>query len=157
MTEADVMLIAEIDAASNPTPWSLQQWQTACEPLACEHLIGQQANLVHVHRVGQGIVAFSAWQRVLDECELLNIAVSPEHRRKGIAIDFLSTSLAQWGERGVKTVFLEVRASNLAAQTLYARLGFMQNGLRQSYYKATATTAAEDAVLMQLNCAKQTG
>jgi ribosomal-protein-alanine acetyltransferase len=64
------------------------------------------------------------------ECELLNLAVSPEYRRRGIA-RLLVSALT---EAGCGNIFLEVRESNLAARNLYKAMGFKEIGLRPGYY-----------------------
>jgi [ribosomal protein S18]-alanine N-acetyltransferase len=67
---------------------------------------------------------------VEDEREILNIAVAPAFRRRGVARGLLSGLIRTW--RG--KVFLEVRESNGAAQGLYKSLGFQQVGIRREYY-----------------------
>jgi ribosomal-protein-alanine N-acetyltransferase len=69
-----------------------------------------------------------------DECEILNIAVAPEFRRRGVARTLLCGLIRTW--RG--TVFLEVRESNQAAQNLYKSLGFQAVAVRPGYYSAPA-------------------
>ncbi len=65
-----------------------------------------------------------------DECEILNVAVSPEFRRKGVAKALVRSFL----ESVQGSVFLEVRASNTAARELYKSLGFQELTLRRDYY-----------------------
>ncbi len=75
------------------------------------------------------------------EAEVLNIAVDPAYRRRGVARLLLSGFLAEFpGD-----IFLEVRASNAAAIELYRRFGFVDAGLRRSYYHRPV----EDAVVMR--------
>jgi ribosomal-protein-alanine N-acetyltransferase len=68
--------------------------------------------------------------------EILNVAVAPAFRRQGIA-----TALILHAFRGSGEVFLEVRESNLAAQELYRKLGFLEVGRRYDYYQSPAETA----------------
>lgn len=71
------------------------------------------------------------------ESEILNLAVAPEHRRQGVARGLVQASL-----RGVKgDVFLEVRASNKAAQKFYKSLGFQVVSVRSEYYSSPVETA----------------
>ena len=78
------------------------------------------------------IVGFLVTRMVAEgECEILNVAVAPGFRRRGIARDLLSVLLRTFA--GV--IFLEVRESNQAAQNLYQSLGFQRVGTRPDYYR----------------------
>lgn len=90
------------------------------------------------------VVGFLLAQTCGDEAEILTLAVAPEIRRRGVGRGLLEAFLRRWRGR----VFLEVRASNHAAQALYRSLGFLPAGLRQGYY----TSPSEDAIVMQLTC-----
>lgn len=81
------------------------------------------------------IVGFSAFYRIDGEAELWNIAVSPAHRRRGIARALLHEAFAKLGDAGAHRVFLEVRESNLAAAQLYYSLGFVPLSRRKEYYQ----------------------
>jgi ribosomal-protein-alanine N-acetyltransferase len=74
-----------------------------------------------------------------DECELLNMAVAPERRRRGCGKALLEHVL----ECQPGIWFLEVRASNVSAQALYSSLGFHRSGLRRDYYRSPAEDAIE--------------
>lgn len=73
---------------------------------------------------------------VVDEAELLTLAVSPDHRRCGIGARLVRAFLDTARNRGATTAFLEVSAENEAAITLYAQAGFAQTALRRAYYTA---------------------
>ena len=79
-----------------------------------------------------------------DESHLGNLAVSPGHRRSGVARALVDDLLAAVRARGSKAVSLEVRVGNFAAQALYRAHGFRLAGLRRGYYRDTA----EDALIM---------
>ncbi|WP_172120354.1 ribosomal protein S18-alanine N-acetyltransferase [Actinomyces faecalis] len=81
------------------------------------------------------------------EADLLTIATVPAARRRGVATSMLRAVVRQAREAGCAGVLLEVRASNEAAQTLYARHGFRPLGRRRRYYSAPV----EDAVVMRLD------
>lgn len=93
------------------------------------------------------IVAFAICQCVLDEATLFNIAVEPQSQGKGYGKQLLNALLEQLREQQIATVWLEVRESNLAAQTLYYNLGFNTVTLRKNYYP-TADGGRENAVVM---------
>jgi len=76
---------------------------------------------------------------------LISIAVDPRYRRKGIGKTLLKHSLSYLKSRGARTVFLEVRASNVAAQALYRSFGFKKVGIKRNYYPD-----GEDALVMEL-------
>ena len=80
----------------------------------------------------------------MEEGHLGNRAVAPEHRRGGVARALVEDLLAGARERGARSITLEVRVSNFAAQALYRAHGFRLAGLRRGYYRDTG----EDALLM---------
>jgi ribosomal-protein-alanine N-acetyltransferase len=81
-----------------------------------------------------------------DEFEILNLAVSKVHRRRGIATKLASTALEYSRAAGAQQSYLEVRASNEGAIALYAKMGFRVCGHRPNYYR----DPVEDAVLLVL-------
>ena len=90
------------------------------------------------------VVGFVAARQTADEAEILNIAVQPDFRRKGIASALLRAALDQFLISGVARVFLELRESNLPARELYQRHGFVPSGRRKGYYRHPT----EDALCM---------
>jgi ribosomal-protein-alanine N-acetyltransferase len=87
---------------------------------------------------------------IVDEAHIATIAVHPNFRRQGIAKILVTAGLAEAVKHEMKTVTLEVRAGNLAAQALYRQFGFGSVGIRPRYYKdnANGVTAYEDAIIM---------
>jgi ribosomal-protein-alanine N-acetyltransferase len=84
------------------------------------------------------VVGFLVARKVAeDECELLNLAVAPEFRRKGIARELVLALLADC--RGA--IYLEVRESNTAARKFYNSIGFAEVGTRNDYYHDPPETA----------------
>ncbi|MGL4861258.1 MAG: ribosomal protein S18-alanine N-acetyltransferase [Enterobacteriaceae bacterium] len=94
------------------------------------------------------MAAFAITQQVLDEATLFNLAVHPTHQRHGYGTALLQHLIPLLQERGVSTLWLEVRASNLPAITLYEKLGFNQVTVRKGYYPAQQ--GREDAWVMAL-------
>ena len=86
--------------------------------------------------------------QVLDECEILKIAVGMPYRRKGIGEKLLTTVMKKASETGARLFYLEVRESNQPAINLYRKLGFTETGRRDAYY----SRPVENAVLM--SCVK---
>ncbi len=94
-----------------------------------------------------GLAAYVSFHHVVDEMEILNVAVRPELRRRGLGARLLGLALGICAGMGVRVARLEVRAGNVPALALYARFGFARVGLRRGYY----TDTGEDAVLMSLD------
>jgi ribosomal-protein-alanine acetyltransferase len=103
--------------------------------------------LEHDFRVailGERIAGFLVSREVAeDEREILNLAVAPEFRRQGVGRDLLAGLMAE--ARG--TIFLEVRASNLAARNIYKSMGFQEVGNRPGYYQ----NPLEPAIVMKFH------
>ncbi len=92
------------------------------------------------------LVGYLLSVRVLDEIQIMQIAVATLCRRQGLAAA-MSHYLLQHTDH-LEQVTLEVRASNHAARALYARLGFEEVGLRKKYYAPDEAGFSEDALLM---------
>jgi len=91
-------------------------------------------------------VAYLLSLSILDEIQIMQIAVSPDYRRGGIARRMTETLITS--SPHACTVTLEVRAANHAARKLYTGLGFEQTGYRKHYYAPDISGTREDAVLM---------
>ncbi len=90
---------------------------------------------------GEEVAGFAVLRRTGEEYELLNLAVAPERRRRGVGRRLVAAVL----ERAPGPVFLEVRASNEAARRLYEACGFRPVGLRRNYYR----NPTESAIVMR--------
>lgn len=80
-------------------------------------------------------IGLALFQQVLDEAELVTLAVAPEHQGKSIASKLMQWAETKLAERGVRTFFLEVRADNATAIRLYENLDFKATSVRKGYYK----------------------
>jgi [ribosomal protein S18]-alanine N-acetyltransferase len=89
-----------------------------------------------VAEIGGSVAGFLVARNIPPEHEILNVAVAPEYRRQGVATTLLRLQLQKEG-----THFLEVRESNVAAQKLYRKLGFVEVGRRPKYYQLPTETA----------------
>jgi len=90
------------------------------------------------------VIGFAGIWILADEAHITNIAVRNLYQRQGIGELLLITTIDLSAELNARFLTLEVRASNLPAQRLYEKYGFVQVGLRRAYY----TDNREDAVLM---------
>jgi ribosomal-protein-alanine N-acetyltransferase len=97
---------------------------------------------VAVH--GEQVRGFLIGQIAAGELEILNLAVAPRYRRQGIASKLVEAALEFSRLAGGSRAYLEVRASNTSAISLYVRHGFMECGRRPRYYRSPE----EDAVLL---------
>ena len=94
-----------------------------------------------------GKLGFAAASLAFDTADILDVAVIPEMRGRGIARKMLDALLALLRDNGAESVFLEVRVSNAPAIGLYTSLGFKECGIRKNYY----TSPREDAALYVLS------
>jgi len=90
--------------------------------------------------------AFAIWQVAAGECELLSIAVEAAERGKGLAKMLMEYCCDELAKQGIENFFLEVRESNIAAISLYKKMGFEKIAERKKYY-----ANGEAAVIMELN------
>ena len=99
-----------------------------------------------------GVLGFIISRKVLDEAEVLTIAVDPEYRRQGVAAALLEVHLSAMAMDRVRHLFLEVDQANVPAKALYARFGFVEKGRREGYYRtedgnrATALIMRKDVI-----------
>ena len=139
MTIAHLDQVAELEKICFPgDPWSRRLIE---EALACENTV----SLLALAEDG-GVLGYLFFTTVLDEGSVDNIAVRPEARRQGIASALLDTFHRYGREHGLVSLFLEVRASNQNAFSLYDKLGYREVGRRKNYYLAPK----EDAIIMKL-------
>ena len=92
---------------------------------------------------GDTVIGFLAFEQVLDEGSIVEVAVHPDYRRRGIAKALITSAINS--AEGLHTVFLEVRESNVPAVKLYESFGFERIAVRKGYYDHPK----EDAVIMK--------
>ena len=142
LTAADVAEVVEIERLSNSHPWTERNFNDA---LASGYLC-------LVAREEAAVSGFAVARLLVDEAELLLIAVTPERRRQGVAHLLWIELAARLQASGARTVHLEVRESNLSAQAFYRSRGFTQSGIRPKYYPNGAhESEREDAVMMKVS------
>ncbi len=135
MTERDLEQVVAIENQSFPHPWTLEHFR---EELCSPHGFPLVAEADR-----GGVAGYLCPSLILDEGEILDVAVSGDFRGKGIGRLLVASTLEFFREQGVMRVFLEVRVSNQAAISLYRSLGFREAGCRKRYYEN-----GEDALLM---------
>lgn len=136
-SEAYLDAVLAIDRLCFPAPWPEQAFRDElCRPWAHVEVLREAES-------GQ-VVAFCNYWIVVDELQILTVAVHPEQRRRGHAARLVQHMLDEGACAKVRIATLEVRASNEPAQALYRKLGFHDVGRRPRYYADNG----EDAVLM---------
>ena len=129
----DARAMAALHAAAFHRGWSDGEF---------EQLLIDRNVVAHRAMLGRGLVGFIVSRLVLDEAEILSVAVTSSRRGKGLARRLLDLNLRRLAGLGARTVFLEVDEGNVPARRLYRRAGFLQSGRRPGYYPAGQGAAA---------------
>ena len=133
----DLNAIEEIERTSYPTPWSRSMF--AGELAKPSSICLGAAEAEKDELVGYLIIS-----RYVDAWHVMNIAVAPEYRRRGIGRSLMERLFEATARDARRGYTLEVRVSNEAAIRLYEELGFKTRGIRRGYY----TDNREDALIM---------
>lgn len=136
MTPADLEAVADLTHRADPFGWTLRNFSDA-------HASGNTLTVLTVDGVTSGIAAV---MHVLDESELLEIAVQPAMQGRGYGKALLAQAIALARRNGAVRMFLEVRESNAPARKMYTSFGFEETGRRRNYYPTE--DGREDAILM---------
>lgn len=91
------------------------------------------------------VAGYIGSQTVMGETDMMNVAVHPDYRRRGIGEQLVNCLVEELKKRQSRSLTLEVRASNLPAQKLYEKLGFSEVGRRPRYYR----NPKEDALILR--------
>ena len=139
MTANDVDTVTHIENQVQTHPWTRKQF--------LESVDSYHSTVLELH--GK-VVGFCILQPVLDEANLLLMAIAPEMQGRGLGCQLLNESIDLLRNQPVQ-IFLEVRESNLSAIRLYEKSGFHQIDLRKNYYPK-ADGKKEHAVIMVKAC-----
>jgi len=143
LAEADLERVAAIERAAFTDPWPRRAFE---ELLAAPHVRAVAADGADGRLAG-----YALFSLVAGEAEILNLAVDPSARRRGLGRLLLEGVLGAMRAAGTTAVFLEVRQSNRAAIELYAAAGFRPVSVRKGYYR----NPIEHAVTMALQLAPE--
>lgn len=136
LTYAEIHQLAELEKQCFHDPWSVS---------AFEYELHNPLSLWLVAVADDLVVGYVGSQTVIDESDMMNIAVNPSFRRQGIGEKLILKLINALSERGSHSLSLEVRASNDPAISLYKKLGFIQVGRRPGYYR----NPKEDALILR--------
>lgn len=136
MTIDDIDVVAAIEAATFPTPWSREAFEKELTTNAVARYL--------VAEVEGAVIGFAGAWIILDESHVTNIAILKDYRGCGYGRQLTAALMQYLANLGAAYATLEVRKSNTVAQNLYTSLGFVKLGVRKRYYEDNQ----EDAILM---------
>ena len=136
MTKIHVQQVALLEKLCFSDPWSEKSVAGELENPLAYWLVAVEGDMV---------AGYIGSQTVLDETDMMNVAVHPDYRRKGIAEALVMELENALKDLGSRRLTLEVRESNEPARKLYEKLGFVQVGKRPRYYR----NPREDALILR--------
>ena len=136
MTADHVAAVAALEKICFADPWSERSVASELDNKLALWLVAVD---------GGAVAGYVGSQTVLDETDMMNVAVYPDYRRQGIAEKLIQELVVRLRSLGSRCLTLEVRASNGPAIALYEKLGFTQVGLRKNYYR----NPREDALILR--------
>ena len=128
--------VAELEKICFADPWSEKSIASELDHTWSLWLVALDDN---------NVVGYIGSQTAVDETDVMNVAVHPDYRRRGIAERLIGILVAELKDRGSRALMLEVRSSNAPAIALYEKLGFSQVGRRKNYYR----NPKEDALILR--------
>jgi [ribosomal protein S18]-alanine N-acetyltransferase len=131
----DLNAIEAIEKRAYPTPWSRSMFASE---------LAKPTSICLGAFEREELVGYVINSRYVDAWHIMNVAVDPEHQRRGVASRLLERLFELTRDDERRGYTLEVRVSNEAAIELYERLGFEPRGIRRGYY----TDNREDALIM---------
>ncbi|MBX3011919.1 MAG: ribosomal protein S18-alanine N-acetyltransferase [Caldilineaceae bacterium] len=145
MTVADLPQVDAIERQAFPAPRSASFYQQEVTQNRYAHYLVLHALAQATPSVSQ-VVAYGGYWLLGEDAHIVAIAVDPRWRRQGLAEWVMLELIAQAWQQEAYSVTLEMRVSNIAAQALYTKLGFLEVGRRKRYYRDND----EDAILFSL-------
>ncbi len=133
MRKGDILQVSQIEKLSFPTPWS-------CGIFSSE-LDKKNVTFYYVMEYQDKVIAYIGYWKLANEAHLVNLAVYPAFRKKGLGSKLLKYILEKAQSQGLDTITLEVRRLNLAAQKFYERFDFKKIAICSGYYVETGEDA----------------
>ncbi|WP_312198119.1 ribosomal protein S18-alanine N-acetyltransferase [Anaerospora hongkongensis] len=132
----DVDAVLKVENEAFTTPWSRAAFEAETSDNELAYYL--------VVDVGGVIAGYAGMWLIIDEAHVTNIALAAAYRGAGLGEQLVRALMELARERGAGSMTLEVRVSNVKAQALYTKLGFVSRGKRRNYY----TDNREDALIM---------
>ena len=137
LAPGDIDAVMAVETVSFPSPWSAAMFRDEIWREFSDALVA-------VEEPGDGVLGYAVCWTIAGESHLLNIAVRPDARCRGVGSALVGECIRRGAAAGARRIHLEVRPGNEAALRLYWRHGFVFQGIRKGYY----TDTMEDAVLL---------
>lgn len=134
MTEDDLREVSYLERECFSNPWSYDSFHSE---------FMKDDSFLFVAKEEKQIIGYIVINIIVDEGYILNVAVSKEHRKKGIASELIEDALFLAKQKKLRFLSLEVRSSNIPAKKLYEKFGFAEVTVRKDYY----SSPKEDAIL----------
>jgi [ribosomal protein S18]-alanine N-acetyltransferase len=138
MREQDLDEVLAIERAIYTHPWTRGNFADSLRA-------GYECRVL---RLGGELLGYFVLMVAAGEAHLLNLSIAAAHQRSGHGSGLLGEAMGLARSQGARSLFLEVRPSNSAAQALYTRFGFRKIAVRRGYYPAHA--GREDALVLNL-------
>lgn len=135
MKSDDIANVVEVENNSFDIPWSKESFENELKNKLAMYLVA---------KVEDKAVGYVGVWKIFDEGHITNVAVHPDYRGQGIGKSLISELLYLCEKEGINSLTLEVRKSNIVAQSLYKSFGFVEEGIRKGYYSDNN----EDAIIM---------
>ena len=137
MNSRHVPMVAQLETVCFHDPWSEESVRSE---------LGNDLSLWLVAMEEDRLLGYVGSQTVLSWTDMMNVAVAPEARRRGVGEALIRRLMVMLRERNCECLTLEVRASNAGAIALYDKLGFTEVGRRKNYYR----NPREDALILRV-------
>ncbi len=146
MTEHDLLEVVEIEEQSGLSRWGWAAYYAELQGSNRDLMLVARAPETKLPRISHRLAGYIVARIGAEELHINNVAIREKYRRQGIGLNLLDRILEEGKHHGVKAAFLELRAGNLAALSLYEKCGFRVTARRKKYY----SEPLEDALVMTL-------
>ena len=137
MSAADLKAVQTIEQESFHDSWAVESWLAELNSSIAKYIVLEQEDIIK---------GFAGFWLIAGEAQVTRVAVAKDARGQGLGKILTAALIAAAWQDGAEAVTLEVRKSNVAAQTVYTQTGFTVSGVRPHYYEDNK----EDAIIMWL-------
>ena len=137
MSAADLKAVLVIEQESFHDSWAFESWLAELNSSIANYIVLEKEGIIR---------GFAGFWLIAGEAQVTRVAVAKDERGKGLGRILTEALVGAAWQEGAEAVTLEVRKSNIAAQTVYTQTGFTVSGVRPHYYEDNQ----EDAIIMWL-------